>query len=98
MFALHMQPYIIGLLSKNRGQVLRVAAIFHILFGIDERRYNDSTNTSDKDENKITDDAILAVIDFVKTACQHTIYIAGRGTLEEGVKRAQESKYLATYT
>lgn len=85
---------IVGLLSKSRGQVLRVAAIFHTLFSIDERRYSDSTDASDRDPDEITDDAIIAAIDFVKTACQHTMYIAGRGTLEEGVKRAQEGKYI----
>ena len=83
------------MLSKNRGQVLRVAAIFHILFKIDESQCHDTT-TNDKNVNEISEDAMLAAIDFLKTACQRTMYIAGRGTLEEGVKRAQESKYLAT--
>ena len=75
-------------MSKSRGQVLRVAAILHVLFGIDDERYtSDALDTSDPDE--ITNDAIIAAIDFVKTACQHTMYISGRGTLEEQITKAQ---------
>ena len=43
------------------------------------------------------DDAITAAIDIVKIACQHTMYITGRGTLEEQVSRAQEGMYNYVY-
>ena len=39
----------IGILSKSRGQVLRVAVIFHILFGI--FRDNDGNNDVNGDDN-----------------------------------------------
>ena len=42
-----MYVHTTGLLSKSRGQVLRVAAIFHMLFGIDENRYHDATTNDE---------------------------------------------------
>ena len=66
------------MLSKNRGQVLHVAAVFHVLFSIDPERDAEETNG-----DIIGKDYVIASINFVKTASQHALYIAGKGNLEE---------------
>ena len=65
------------MLSKSRGQVLRLAAIFNILFSMG----NDETT------DDISDFAVRAAINFVKITCQQTAYIGGRGRLEEDIQR-----------
>lgn len=65
------------MLSKSRGQVLCLAAVFNLLFG---QGGNESTNI-------ISDVAIRAAINFVNVTCQQTAYIAGRGVLEEEIER-----------
>ena len=68
------------MLSKSRGQVLRVAAVFQVLFSVDPQR-----DTASEEDDIIQKNCIIASINFVKTACQHALYIAGKGNLEEEV-------------
>ena len=67
-------------MSKSRGQVLRVAAVFHVLFSVDPER-----EVNEEDADIIGKDAITASINFVNTASQHALYIAGKGNLEEEI-------------
>ena len=59
----------LGMLSKSRGQILRIAAVLHVLFHLDTPQ-NIPTN--------IADNAVTAAIDFVELCIQHVMYIMGR--------------------
>jgi hypothetical protein len=65
------------MLSKSRGQVLRLSAVFHILFSMG----------NDEPTDDISHFAVRAAINFVKVTCQQTAYLAGRGLLEEDIQR-----------
>lgn len=71
------------MLSKSKGQVLRVAASFHNLFQIQ------NTNVLTEE---IDDGAITAAINFVEICCQQAAYIAGRGEIREEIEVIQASK------
>jgi len=66
------------MLSKSRGQVLRVAAVMHMLFSIDNNDY--------KFEDIVSEAALKAAINLVETSCQQTAFVAGRGLLQEEVE------------
>lgn len=72
-----------GILSKSRGQVLRVAAVLHTLFSIE----NENMNVPDE----VSDTALKAAVDFVCVSCQQTAYIAGRGLIDEEIERLNQS-------
>ena len=63
------------MLSKSCGQVLRVAAVLHMLFSIDNDNY--------EVKEEVSQDAIKAAINLIKTICQQTAFVAGRGVLQE---------------
>ena len=63
------------MLSKSKGQVLRVAAILHVLF-VDSPTLIPST---------ISVKAITAAQNFIDTCCQHAAVIAGRGLIDEEI-------------
>lgn len=65
-----------GILS---GQVLRVAAVLHTLFSLENK------NMSVPDE--VSDAALKAAVDFVSISCQQTVYVAGRGQIDEEIER-----------
>lgn len=67
------------MLSKSRGQVLRVAAVLHTLFSIE----NDDNEVDDE----VSEIAIKAAVNFVRTACQQAAFIAGRGSMKEETER-----------
>ena len=83
----------IGMLSKSRGHVLRLAAVLHILFLFFTNDTNPSTDDIPEDINGdiISEAAVQAAIDFTLLSCQQTAYIAGRGTLEEEVQKFDSS-------
>ena len=58
------------MLSKGKGQCLRVAVVMHILFQI-------AHETQVDDDDEISDEALKAAIDFVQTSIQHAAYISG---------------------
>ena len=63
-----------GLLSRSKGQILRVAVTLHALFHVGK----DETLVS-----KITDSAIKAAINFVEVSCHHSLFLIGRKGISE---------------
>ena len=66
-----------GLLSKAKGQLLQVATCLHVLFKLE---------TPDEIEVEISQDALLAAIDFVDVYCDHASLITGRHCISDEVK------------
>ena len=65
----------IGMLSKSKGQIIRVAATLHVLFNIE---------TPLAIPTVISDAAIKAARNLVDVCIQHTAFLAGRGeTVQE---------------
>ena len=65
------------MLSKSKGQVLRVAATFHVLF---------HRNTPLNIPDVISAEAILAATNFVELCLQHAAFLAGRGDIQEAIQ------------
>ena len=70
----------LGMLSKSKGQTLRVAVALHVLFN-----WENPHNIP----QEISDSAIKAAINFVDVSIQHAAYLAGRGELKEEVENLQ---------
>ena len=68
-----------AMISKGRGLTLRLSVVLHILFQLG------TTTTSPTDS--VSDEALKAAINFVMVAIQQVAFIAGRGELEEELKR-----------
>ena len=88
----------LGMLSKSKGQVLRVAATLHVLF-------YDATCIDDQEDitvsgfpSTISTKAILAAENFVDTCCQHAAFIAGRSKMADEITRLTSGKCDITYT
>ena len=64
------------MLSKSKGQILRVARALHILFHV---------GSPDTVNSELSEDAVSAAIDFVGLCCQQTAYMAGRGDIKEEI-------------
>lgn len=60
------------MLSKSRGRVLRVASVLHMLFSINDMEHDVG--------KEISETALKVAVNFVQVACQHTAFIAGKGT------------------
>ena len=73
----------IGMLSKSKGQILRVAATMHVLFHINEPLDIPAI---------IGEDAIKASENFVEVCLQNAAYLAGRGDIKDAVDDIQRSK------
>lgn len=58
----------IGMLSKSKGQILRVSAVLHVLFHID---------TPHNIPETISEDAVKAADNFVDLCLQQAAYLAG---------------------
>ena len=71
------------MLSKSKGQILRVAAVLHVLFHLEQ---------PDKIPPEISVAALKAADNFVSVCLQHAAYIAGRGLVEEAIKQAEARK------
>jgi len=71
------------MLSKSRGQVLRVAAVMNMLFSIDNEKY--------EVKEEVSEESIKAAINLVQSACQQTAFVAGRGVLQEEVENPTQS-------
>lgn len=81
------------MLSKSKGQILRIAAVLETLFQVDAD-YASKTERS----NEISDSALKAAIDYVQTSIQHTCYMAGRTTVAEEVEMCNAGAALFYYT
>ena len=62
------------MLSKSKGQILRISATLHVLFHI---------NTPLAIPETIGVDAVKAAIDLVDVCIQHAAFLAGRGEVQE---------------
>ena len=65
------------MLSKSKGQILRVAAALHVLFHRDA-----PLNVPDN----VSEDAVRAAANFVDLCLQHAAYLAGRGDISEAIQ------------
>ena len=72
-----------GQIPANKGQILRVAAVLHALFNMD--------NPGNIPE-LLSEDAMIAANDFVSVCLQHAALISGRGLIEEAIKQAEARK------
>ena len=72
---------IIGMLSKSKGQILRVSAVLHVLFHID---------TPHNIPETISEDAVKAADNFVDLCLQYAAYLTGRNTILEALDNIQE--------
>ena len=66
------------MLSKSKGQILRVAATFHVIFTLKGPAELEISF-------EISDGAIAAAIKFVQLCCQQTAHMAGRGNIKEKI-------------
>ena len=66
------------MLSKSKGQILRVAATFHVLFTLKGPAELEISS-------EISEGAIAAAIKFVQLCCQQTAHMAGRGNIKEEI-------------
>lgn len=69
------------MLSKSKGQILRVAATMHVLFHWAKPQDIPS---------EISDNAIAAAINFVDVCIQHTAFLAGRGEVNEAIASVEK--------
>ena len=76
-----------GLLSKAKGQLLRVATCLHVLFKLE---------TPDNIEVEISDQALLAATDFVDVCCDHASMITGRRCISDEAKNSSKGEYITT--
>ena len=77
------------MLSKSKGQILRVAATLHILFAM----YPAVGSVDNRIDREITNKAVLAAINLVEVCCQQTAYMAGRGELQQDIQLIKASEY-----
>ena len=69
-------------LSKSRGQILRVAAVLHVLFHLD---------TPLNIPEAISDQALLAAQNFVELCNQYMTFLAGRREIAEAIDNIQNA-------
>lgn len=69
------------MLSKAKGQILRVAASLSLLFSVGEDEHTIPVPIV----THISEDVIKAAINFVDVCCQHTAFMAGRGVISEEI-------------
>ena len=69
------------MLAKSKGQVLRLAVVFHVLFGWE----NPQAISED-----VSDVALQAAITFVNVCMQHAAFLAGRGKIVEEIEKLQQ--------
>ena len=62
------------MLSKSKGQILRVTAVFRILFQIYIPNVNGEHEKAWNEPDKISNEALCAAVDFVQTSTQHAVY------------------------
>ena len=76
------------MLSKSKGQILRVAACLHVLFHIE---------TPVIIEEDISAEAMKAAIDLVNVCIQHAAFIAGRGDVNDMIEEMEKGWYIHTF-
>ena len=84
------------MLSKAKGQILRVAAALHTMFD-DSIDPETGEMTLPPIASTISTKAVSAAIDIVDTCCQHTAFMAGRGNIEDEIKQLTTGKLIFMY-
>ena len=79
-----MNTHLTGMLSKSKGQLLRVAAVMHVLFNLD-----DPTAIP----QQISEAAVKAADSFVDLCLHHAAYLGGKGKLEEAIEDINKGDY-----
>lgn len=82
MSILQYLAYLIGMLSKSKGQILRVSAAMHVLF---------HWETPHDIPVAIGDEALKAAINLVDLCIQHAAFLAGRGKIDEAIESVQKT-------
>ena len=73
------------MLSKSKGQILRVAACLHVLF-MDFSEKNTGVPTSFKDiPEEIDEKAIVAAQNYVEVYCQNIAFLADKKTIDNEI-------------
>lgn len=83
------------MLSKSKGQILRVAAVLHVLFQIHMPNDNEDYSEAHDSADIIADAALCAAVDFVETSTQHAAYIAGKDAILTELEKAQSEGLLS---
>ena len=68
----------IGMLSKSKGQILRIAATLHVLFNMNDPLAIPTV---------ISETAIKAAINLVDVCLQDAAFLAGRGDIGETIEK-----------
>lgn len=76
---------LIGMLSKSKGLILRIAGVLHVLFHL---------NSPENIPNEISEEAIKAAEDFINVCCQHTAFLSGRGDIDDAIKSLQRGLFV----
>ena len=71
----------VGMLSKSKGQVLRIAAVMHVLFHME---------TPNSIPSELSEAAVNVADCFVDLCLQHAAFLGGRGD----IKAAMEQGFL----
>ena len=71
---------LLGMLSKSRSHVLRLSAVLHVLF------YH---SNDDQIPDIVSEEAIIAAINFVQLSCEQTAIISGRGSIKDIILKCQ---------
>lgn len=79
------------MMSKSKGQVLRIAAALQTLFGLSAPHSDEQQPATSS--TIVSEDTLTAAIDFVEVCCQQTAYIAGRGNIKEEIQLFTASKF-----
>ena len=79
----------VGMLSKAKGLILRVAGVLHVLFHL-------GSPVGDIPQ-EISTDALKAAENYVDVCCQHVGYIAGRGDMQGAILQIQKGLYSISF-
>ena len=69
------------MLSKSKGQILRVAATMHVLF---------NWETPHNISSVISDEAMKAAIEFVEICNQHVNYFTGKDNITDEIEKISQ--------
>lgn len=83
--ALNFDLFYIGMLSKSKGQLLRVTGCLHCLFQVDDVNLTGETPDEFQIQSVVTDAAMRAAINFINICMDHTLYLCGRDKIGEEV-------------
>ncbi len=79
------------MLSKSKGQLLRVAAVMHVLFHLDVA---DPTQIP----KEISESAVVAADCFVDICLQNAAYLGGKGDLKDAIEEINQGMFYTSIT